>query len=81
MFFIQIPLCLNPLSHILYTTLSKCSNKKLKINCNIHGEFEQLANAHYNGSGCPKCGKIKNIKNNTKNKNRQKISVVIYHHH
>ena len=30
MFFIQIPLCLNPLSHILYTTLSKCSNKKLK---------------------------------------------------
>ena len=30
MCFIQIPLCLNPLSHILYTTLSKCSNKKLK---------------------------------------------------
>ena len=30
MCFIQIPLCLNPLSHILYTTLSKCSNKKFK---------------------------------------------------
>ena len=31
---------------------------KLTIICPVHGEFEQKANAHTNGQGCPKCGKL-----------------------
>ena len=31
------------------------SNKKVKIICNIHGEFEQEANSHLRGIGCPYC--------------------------
>ena len=31
------------------------SNKKLKIICPNHGEFEQLPSNHINGQGCPKC--------------------------
>lgn len=27
----------------------------IMINCNIHGEFNQIASYHMNGSGCPKC--------------------------
>lgn len=32
---------------------------KVKIECYIHGEFEQRPNDHLNGSGCPKCAVIK----------------------
>jgi hypothetical protein len=36
------------------------STKKVKIICNIHGEFEQEANSHLRGVGCPSCsGNIK----------------------
>ena len=32
---------------------------KIKIICQIHGEFEQIAKNHKEGQGCPKCvGKI-----------------------
>ena len=34
------------------------SNGKVKIICNIHGIFEQIAKVHIGGSGCPKCGKL-----------------------
>lgn len=30
---------------------------KIKIICKIHGEFEQIADSHLQGKGCPKCGK------------------------
>lgn len=33
---------------------------KICITCKIHGDFEQLSNSHLDGSGCPKCGFIKN---------------------
>lgn len=31
------------------------SNTKIKITCNIHGDFNQLPHSHLNGRGCPKC--------------------------
>jgi very-short-patch-repair endonuclease len=34
----------------------KDSQKKVKIICPEHGEFEQKPNTHLNGSGCFKCG-------------------------
>lgn len=33
----------------------KSAHDKIKIICPIHGEFEQTAHSHLNGSGCPKC--------------------------
>ena len=38
-------------SHVYY----KHSRKKVKIICNIHGEFEQQPADHLNGQGCPGC--------------------------
>jgi Zn finger protein HypA/HybF involved in hydrogenase expression len=32
---------------------------KIKINCKNHGIFEQRADSHLNGRGCPFCGKSK----------------------
>lgn len=40
------------------------SQTKVKIICPIHGEFEQQANSHLQGRGCPKC-KFDNIRNDT----------------
>lgn len=37
----------------------KNSHTKVKIICKEHGEFEQIANNHLNGKGCPYCKKIK----------------------
>jgi len=37
------------------------SKTKIKIICKEHGEFEQIANDHLNGYGCPKCGKNKKL--------------------
>ena len=31
------------------------AEKKLIITCKIHGDFEQRANVHYRGYGCPSC--------------------------
>ena len=31
------------------------SRSKVTITCPIHGDFEQLANSHLQGQGCPKC--------------------------
>ena len=33
--------------------------KKIIVICRIHGEFEQKAETHLRGSGCPKCGRRK----------------------
>lgn len=35
------------------------SEKKVRIICPVHGEFQQSPHQHINGSGCPKCGRIK----------------------
>ena len=40
-------------SNVVYTT----ANKKITIICKIHGEFQQVANSHLCGCGCPKCSK------------------------
>lgn len=34
-------------------------NKPVTIICPIHGEFQQIPKTHYEGSGCPICGRIK----------------------
>ena len=34
----------------------KSSQEKVRIVCNLHGEFKQMPNNHLQGSGCPKCG-------------------------
>jgi len=34
-------------------------NKKIKIICVDHGEFEKIPAKHINGEGCPQCSKIK----------------------
>lgn len=38
------------------------NQSKIKIGCPIHGIFEQVAQNHINGSGCPKCGKLSKLK-------------------
>lgn len=40
------------------------SNKHIKIECPKHGEFEQLANKHLAGHGCPICRYINASKSN-----------------
>lgn len=41
----------------------KSAHEKIKIICKEHGMFEQSANKHYCGQGCPKCvGKNRNTK-------------------
>lgn len=40
---------------------------KIKIICPEHGEFLQQPSSHINGNGCPKCGKLSMIKNNSHN--------------
>ena len=37
------------------------SKLKVKIICKEHGEFEQNANNHIRGNGCPSCKKVKRI--------------------
>lgn len=37
------------------------SATKLIIICPIHGEFEQEANSHLNGSGCSECAQVKKL--------------------
>lgn len=38
------------------------SHSKVKINCRIHGCFEQLPVVHIRGAGCPDCGKDKSAR-------------------
>ena len=45
----------------------KGSQEKVRIICPIHGEFEQVANYHLSGNGCPKCGRIKANRNESLN--------------
>jgi len=39
------------------------SQTKVEIICPIHGSFQMKPNSHYNGQGCPKCGRISANKN------------------
>jgi len=40
-----------------YLNANYTRNKaKVKITCNIHGDFEQRSDNHLKGQGCPKCG-------------------------
>jgi hypothetical protein len=41
------------------------SKTQVIITCPIHDDFSQIASNHWNGQGCPKCGKIKLIEKNT----------------
>ena len=34
------------------------AKNKVKINCSLHGLFQQSAFDHWSGQGCPVCGKI-----------------------
>lgn len=45
------------------------SQEKVIITCDIHGDFEMTPNAHLNGQGCPKCGKIQKTLLQTKTTN------------
>ncbi len=49
-------------SQVEFTTLKS----KVKIICPVHGIFEQSANNHLNGSGCPECKKEKLKKKHSK---------------
>ena len=48
------------------TVYTKAENKVI-ITCPIHGDFEQRANIHKFGQGCPECGKKKQADSNTLN--------------
>ena len=41
-------------------------DKKIKIICKEHGEFEQTAGVHTRGNGCPECGLIKRSQSSRK---------------
>ncbi|MCK9477771.1 MAG: hypothetical protein M0R46_17800 [Candidatus Muirbacterium halophilum] len=43
----------------------KNSTKKVKIICDLHGIFEQEANSHLRGIGCPSCSSCKKLNTNT----------------
>ncbi len=34
------------------------ATEKVEIQCNLHGSFFQVAQTHWSGAGCPKCGKL-----------------------
>lgn len=45
-------------SETIYTT----ARNKLKVICNLHGEFTQRAHSHLQGKGCPSCGTMQRLK-------------------
>lgn len=53
-------------------------NKRTKviITCPIHGDFEQCANNHLRGQGCPMCGNDKAIARNGDYKNARKTKEI-----
>ena len=51
-------------------------HKKVKIICPIHGEFEQEANSHLYGSGCPRCNKKNSYIVNNEIINKYKIKFI-----
>jgi hypothetical protein len=58
----------NSIHHNKYNydlTIYASSKDKIKIMCQIHGEFEQIAGDHLNGHGCLNCGKKKANKSRT----------------
>lgn len=68
-------------SKVIYTK----SRYKITIICRIHGEFDQIASAHLQGQGCPKCSDTYNYTTSEwiklaeeKNGNKYDYSEVIY---
>lgn len=62
-------------SNIVFTN----RKDKIKLECKIHGEFEQSVMAHLRGQGCPKCGIIKRTEN-MKYTNEEFIEIAKYVH-
>ena len=58
--FIQKAKVVHKEKYIYAKTVYINSRSKVIITCPIHGDFEQLANSHLQGQGCPKCN-AKNI--------------------
>jgi hypothetical protein len=54
----------NQYSYDNLTTLD--FNKKIKINCELHGSFLQKPSSHLSGNGCPKCKGLKITEKKTK---------------
>lgn len=56
------------------------SHTKVKIICKIHGEFEQVPNAHISSrQGCPDCGRIKSANQKLKSKEEIIKSFILKH--
>jgi len=43
----------------------KNANSKVLITCPIHGDFQQTANDHVKGAGCPACGRLSTTNSHT----------------
>ncbi|MCK9416597.1 hypothetical protein M0Q97_08080 [Candidatus Dojkabacteria bacterium] len=61
------------------------AKEKVTITCPIHGDFEQRACNHLNGSGCPKCSNLKTLsefieKANKVHKGKYDYSKTLYNH-
>lgn len=56
----------------------KTTHSKGTIICPIHGEFEQEANAHLRGQGCPKCKCIK-ISNSKQSNQKECVDINTQH--
>lgn len=53
------------------------AHKKVKILCELHGEFYQFANDHLKGQGCFECSKVNRAKSLSKTvRKRRKLSFV-----
>jgi hypothetical protein len=57
---------LNTIHNNFYNYGEIDDKKYISIICPLHGEFKQSLHNHFIGQGCPECGKIKRIINNTK---------------
>jgi very-short-patch-repair endonuclease len=55
-------------------TIYKTDREKVIIECQIHGEFEQLPNSHLRGRGCPYCKESKGEKQIAKILNKYNIN-------
>lgn len=53
--FIQLSVDTHSNKYTYDSVVYKTCKDKVEITCKIHGNFWQLPNNHYNGSGCPKC--------------------------
>ena len=49
-------------------TIYTNKRSEVVITCPIHGDFNQIAQSHINGHGCPLCGKVNSAKSRTMTK-------------